>query len=119
MSLRLIDGMALQAAYKQYLAVPNSSFLAENASLHYITTLTTFNGSTEIIKHLNSQSNKIKKKEEKILDTIEGDDALYIEIETTLEFLVSGGAFLPSIDDNFLADRVVTFPIVCHPIWKT
>lgn len=104
--------MALQAAYKQYLASPNSSFFSEKASLHYITTLTTFNGPAEIIKHLHSQSNKIKKKEEKVIDAIEADGALFVEVETTLEFVIGGGAYLPAIDDNFLADRTVTFPIV-------
>lgn len=66
----------------------------------------------EIIKHLNSQANKIKKKDEKVIDTIEGDGALYVEVDTTFEFVLGGGAYLPNIDDNFLADRTVTFPIV-------
>lgn len=111
--------MALQAAYKQYLAAPNASFLAENASLHYITTLTTFNGPTEIIKHLNNQIKKVKKKEEKIIDAIEGDCALALEIETSVEFVDGGGAFLPGIDDNFLSDRIVTLPIVSYTIKGT
>lgn len=104
--------MALQAAYKQYLASPNSSFLAENASLHYITTLTTFHGSAEIIKHLNTQSKKLKKKDEQIVDVVEGTNSLALETELTVEFVSGGGAFLPGIDDNFLADRVVTILVV-------
>jgi hypothetical protein len=104
--------MALQAAYKQFLAAPNSSFLAENASFHYITTLVTVNGASGIIRHLKTQDNELKKKEEKFLDVVEGRDALAVEVHTTMEFLTGGGAYLPSLDDNFLADRVVTFPIV-------
>ena len=107
--------MALQAAYKQFLAAPNATFLAGNASLHYITTLVTLNGSSEIIKHLNSQSHELKKNEEKVLDVVEGSSAIAAEVHTTLEFQNGGGAYLPKLDDNFLADRIVTFPIVCLP----
>jgi hypothetical protein len=107
----ICDNMSLQAAYKQYLAAPNSSFLADNATLHYVTTLTTVHGPTEIIKHLNSQSKKLKKEEETI-DIVEGNNAIVAEVKTTLEFLTGGGAYLPGIDDNFLSDRVVTFPVV-------
>src|SRR6266498_1728350 len=104
--------MALQAAYKQFLAAPNPSLLAENASLHYITTLVTFNGSSGIIKHLNSQSHELKKAEEKFLDVVEGSNALAVEVQTTIEFVTGGGSYLPGLDDNFLADRTVNFPIV-------
>ncbi|KAF8854437.1 hypothetical protein BDZ45DRAFT_676978 [Acephala macrosclerotiorum] len=104
--------MSLQAVYKQFLAAPNSALLASNASLHYITTLVTINGSSEIIKHLNSQTRELKKKEEKYLDVVEGSDALAVELHTTIEFVFGGGAYLPALDDNFLADRVVTFPII-------
>lgn len=105
--------MALQAAYRQFLAAPNPSFLAEDASLHYVTTLVTLNGAANIIKHLNTQSHDLKKKEELLLDVVEGEQAIATEVHTTLEFLNGGGAYLPTLDDNFLADRVVTFPVVC------
>lgn len=105
--------MTLQAAYTQFLAAPNPAFLATEATLHYITTLTTVSGTSEIIKHLSTQSHQLKKKEEKVLDAVEAPNALAVEVETTIEFLTSGGAYLPGLDDNFLADRVVTFPVVC------
>lgn len=104
--------MALQAAYKQFLASPNANLLASDASLHYITTLHTVNGADEIIKHLKVQNLELKKTEEKFLDVVEGEKALAVEVHTTLEFQTGGGAFLPSLDDNFLADRIVNFPIV-------
>ena len=104
--------MTLQTAYKQFLAAPNPTFLAENASLHYITTLVTLNSSSEIIKHLKVQDHDLKKKEEKFLDVVEGPNSLAVETHTTIEFLSGGGPYLPSLDDNFLADRTVTFPIV-------
>ncbi|KAH8593583.1 hypothetical protein B0O99DRAFT_662498 [Bisporella sp. PMI_857] len=104
--------MALQATYKQFLAAPNSSLLASDASLHYITTLTSLNGSPEIIKHLKSQDLDLKKKEEKILDVVEGPNSIAAEIHTTIEFVNGGGAYLPKLDDNFLADRVVNFPVI-------
>jgi len=104
--------MSLQAAYKQFLAAPNPSLLAEDASLHYITTLVSIKGSSAIVKHLSNQSHDLKKKEELFLDVVEGPNGIATEIHTTMEFLTGGGSYLPSLDDNFLADRVVTFPIV-------
>jgi hypothetical protein len=104
--------MALQSTYKKFLSSPNASYLAENASFHYITTLVTYNGASNVIKHLKSQTDQLKKKEENLLDAIEGPGALAVVVETTIEFLIGGGAYLPGLDDNFLADRTVTFPIV-------
>lgn len=104
--------MALQAAYRQFLDAPSPELLASDASLHYVTTLTTHNSSTEIIKHLKSQTRLLKKKEEKFLDAVEAPNALAVEVETTIEFVLGGGAYLPGLDDNFLADRTVTFPVV-------
>lgn len=104
--------MALQAAYKQFLAAPNSSSLASNASLHYVTTTTSFNGATEIIKHVSSLRNQVRKKKEEFLDVVEGQNALVVQVDTTLVFQTSGGAYLPALDDNFLSDREVYLPIV-------
>lgn len=104
--------MALQAAYKQFLAAPNTSFLADDASLHYITSTTSFRGATEILKHLSSVRNQIKKKKEDLLHVVEGQNAIAAEVDTAFEFLTSGGPYLPGLDDNFLADRTVYLPIV-------
>jgi len=107
--------MSLSSTYKQFLTAPNAGLLASNASLHYITTLTSINGSAEIVKHLNVQNHELKKKEEKFLDVVEGADSIAVEIHTCIEFETGGGAYLPALDDNFLADRIVTFPIVSIP----
>ncbi|XMA10778.1 hypothetical protein WAI453_003569 [Rhynchosporium graminicola] len=104
--------MSLQAVYQQFLSAPKESALASDASLHYITTLVTLNGSSAIIKHLNAQTQDLKKKEEKLLDVVESADAIAAEVHTTVEFVIGGGSYLPGLDDNFLADRVVTFPII-------
>lgn len=104
--------MALQAVYKQFLAAPTSSALAQDASLHYITTTTSFRGPTDIIKHLNTQRNQIKKDKEDIITVVEGHDALAVQTELSLEFQDQGGAYLPGLDDQFLYDRVVHMPVV-------
>ncbi|KAI9876182.1 MAG: hypothetical protein M1830_007083, partial [Pleopsidium flavum] len=104
--------MSLQSLYQAFLAAPNAAALAEGASFNYITTLTTVNTPAAIIKHLTAQQRAMKKKQEKVISTIESSDGICLDVETTLEFLTSGGAYLPGLDDNFLADRVVTFPIV-------
>ncbi len=103
--------MALQAAYQQFLAAPNSSALADDASLHYVTTTTSFAGATEIIKHLASLRNKVKKKKEDALFAVESQAALALEVDTALEF-VTGGPYLPGMDDTFLADRAVSLAVV-------
>ncbi|KAH6689031.1 hypothetical protein F5X68DRAFT_76566 [Plectosphaerella plurivora] len=103
--------MSAAATYQQFLAAPNSSLLAANASLHYITTTSSFSGPTEIIKHLNTLRNQVTKKAETALDVIDGQNALVVIISTTLEFHTTGAVYLPGLDDNFLADRKVYIPI--------
>lgn len=108
--------MALATVYQQFLAAPTPSHLAENATLSYITTTTTFRGSSEIIGHLNTVRKQINKKKENVLSLIEGQNAIAAEIETVLEFVTSGASYLPALDDNFLADRTVYIPIVSLPL---
>ncbi|KAF2729673.1 hypothetical protein EJ04DRAFT_588341 [Polyplosphaeria fusca] len=104
--------MTLAAQYKAFLANPSAEALADTASLHYITTLTSINDPAPIIKHLSVQEKLLKKKEEKVIGTVEGGDSLCLDVETTLEFVSGGGAYLPGLDDNFVADRIVTFPMI-------
>jgi hypothetical protein len=87
--------------------------LAANASLIYITTATQFDGADAIVSHLTKQETVVKKKAADIIGAIEGSDSLCLDVEVTLEFVSGGGAYLPSLDDNFLADRVAAFPTVC------
>lgn len=104
--------MALAAAYQRFLTTPSPSYLAENATLNYITTTTAFKGSSEIIQHLSTLRKQINKKKENVLFLISGQNAIAAEIETGLEFVTSGASYLPTLDDNFLADRTVSVPIV-------
>ncbi|KAK5990776.1 hypothetical protein PT974_09048 [Cladobotryum mycophilum] len=102
----------MAATYKQFLVAPSSSLLADNASLHYVTTTTSFSGATEIIKHLNALQKQVKKKNESVINLIDGQTIIAAEVDTTLEFQTSGGVYLPGIDDNFLFDMVVQLPIM-------
>ena len=104
--------MALAAVYQQFLTAPNPSHLADNATLNYITTTTTFKGPSDIIKHFNTLRKQINKKKENVLSLVHGQHAVAIEIETGLEFVTSGGPYLPALDDNFVTDRTVYIPIV-------
>ncbi|XXG99081.1 hypothetical protein Hte_005415 [Hypoxylon texense] len=104
--------MALVAVYKQFLTAPNSSLLAPEAALHYITTTTSFRGPADVIKHFSTLVKQLKKKKEDILSAIEGQNAIAVEVDTVLEFLTGGGPYLPGLDDNFLTDRTVYFPIM-------
>lgn len=104
---------SLNAIYQRFLANPSASDLSDDgASLNYITTLTTISSAASILKHIAAHQQVLKKKEEIVLNSIESEDAICLDIETTLEFVLGGGAYLPGLDDNFLADRVVTFPMV-------
>lgn len=105
--------MSLQDVYQRFLADPKSASVAPDISLIYITTTTRFDQADAVVTHLSRQQTVVKKKSEGILSAIEGPDSLCLDVETTLEFLTGGGAYLPSLDDNFLADRVATFPTVC------
>ena len=102
---------SLKAIYQDFLARPNVAALSNNAaSLNYITTLTTINSAAAIVKHYVAHQLVLKKKEETVLSAIESENAICLDVETTLEFITGGGAYLPGLDDNFLADRTVTFP---------
>lgn len=80
--------------------------------MNYITTLTTINTAASIVKHNAAHQKMLTKKQETVLDCVEGVDALTVDVETTLEFISGGGAYLPGLDDNFVSDRIVTFPMV-------
>lgn len=80
--------------------------------MHFITTLITVNSAEAITKYLSRESAQLKKRVEKPLGVIESADSLVLEMETEMEFLCSGGNYLPALDDNFLADQVVMVPIV-------
>lgn len=80
--------------------------------MHFITTLITVNSPEAITKYLSRESGQLKKRVEKPLAAIENADSLVLEMETEMEFLSSGGNYLPALDDNFLADQVVMVPIV-------
>jgi hypothetical protein len=104
--------MTLSATYLAFLNNPSRAALADNAALHYITTLTSLHDAAAIVKHLAVQDKLLKKTSQKILDAVEGRHALSVDVETTIEFQNGGGAYLPGLDDNFISDRTVTFPMV-------
>lgn len=104
--------MSLKQVYERFLASPNPLNLADNVSLQYVTTLTTFKQQGPIVKHLeNQQKNVVKKQSEKIISHVEDSTSLAVIAETTLEFISSGGAYLPGLD-TFIVDRQATLPIV-------
>jgi hypothetical protein len=104
--------MTLRDSYAAFLASPSTGALASHATLHYITTLTSITDATPIIRHLAAQEKLLKKTKQTVLDAVEGSHALSIDVDTTIEFQNGGGAYLPGLDDNFVADRTVTFPMV-------
>jgi hypothetical protein len=105
--------MALSAAYTQFLRSPTTAVLADTVAIHYVPTLTTINEPSALLKHLAAQAKVFIKKRENIISCVEGPASLSAEIETTIEFISGGGALLPGLDDNFLSDKVVSFPMVC------
>jgi hypothetical protein len=110
----------MAAIYKQFLASPNSSLLADDASLHYVPTTTSIKGAAEIIKHIGSLSKQVRKTKEEILNTVDGQVNAAFEIDTGLEFLTGGGPYLsiinlPKLDDNLICDRTVYLPVVSRP----
>lgn len=102
----------MASLYSSFLQSPNPSHLANDASINYITTTTVINEPAAILRHLQSQAKQVTKKEEKVLSAIEGPDSLFLETETTLQFNNGGGAYLPSMDENLLDEKLVTFPLL-------
>ncbi|KAM0251231.1 hypothetical protein ACHAP5_001828 [Fusarium lateritium] len=101
----------MAATYKQFLAAPSSSILADTAALHYVTTTTTFAGPTQIMKHLNGLQKQVAKKKEEVFNIVDGQNVIVLEVDTGLGFQTSGGPYLPGLDDNFLSARDVYLPI--------
>ena len=114
--LKYPGAMSLSGIYQNFLRSPTEAALAPDAALNYISTLSTFHDAASVVKHLIKQQENLKKKKENVLSTTEGNNSVCLEIETTLEFVNGGGAYLPGLDDNFLADRTVTLPIVSLPV---
>lgn len=107
--------MSAKDIYQRFLDLPNPISLSENASLHYITTLTTFAQPAQIVRHLESQAKKVvKTRSVKIISAVEGANALALEVETVLEFISGGGAYLPGLE-NFVVDKIATLPLVRGP----
>ena len=110
--------MAATATYSQFLAEPSASLLAPAATLYYVTTGTVVSGPENIMKHIADLRQQLKKKKETILSSIEGAGeatgagAIAAEVESDIEFVLSGGPYLPGMDDNFLTDRTVSMAIV-------
>ena len=104
--------MSLPDLYQRFLADPRSASLASDVSLVYIPTTTKLDSADAVRSHLAKQHTVVKTKAQNVLGVVEGSDALCLDIETTLEFVSGGGAYLPSLEDNFLTDRVVSFPTV-------
>lgn len=105
--------MGLHTVYERFLASPNPLNLAENATYQYVTTLTSFKQRDAIVKHLETQQKDVvKKKSEKVISAVEGLTSVAVIVDTTLEFLASGGAYLPGLD-SFIVDRTATLPVVC------
>ncbi|KAF2675324.1 hypothetical protein BT63DRAFT_395951 [Microthyrium microscopicum] len=104
--------MTLLQSYTQFLGSPTPDVLADAATINYIPTLTTISEPAAIIKHLAAQAKVLTKKTEKVIHAFESDCNLCAEVETHIEFVTGGGALLPGLDDNFLADKTVVFPMI-------
>ena len=107
--------MSLQKIYAKFLAAPSAEVFSSTPSLHYVTTLTTLNSTEAIMKYMKRESTILKKRVQKILSAVETSDRLVLEVETEIEFIKSGGNYLPAMDDNFVSDHIVGFPVVSHP----
>ena len=104
--------MSLKSVYERFLTSPDPLSMSGNASLHYIPTLRTFTQPGAIIRHIESQTkNEVRKKAEKIIAAVEGQSSLTLDVETNLEFISSGGAYLPGLEE-FVINRTAILPSV-------
>jgi hypothetical protein len=103
--------MSLKDVYQRFLAAPTSAPLASDVSLIYITTTTEFKGVEAVTKQLTKQ-HIVKINSQTVLGAVQGSHSLSLDVETSIEFVSGGGAYLPNLDETFLLDRVATFPTV-------
>lgn len=103
----------LQDSYKKFLNKGNAP-LAANVSLIYVPTTTRIDGADAVASHVRRQASIVEKQSEEIINVIESSNALCLDIEVTLKFN-GGGAYLPAMDDNFLADSVANISTVNSP----
>ena len=103
----------LQDSYKKLLNKGNAP-LAANVSLIYVPTTTRIDGADAVTSHVRRQASIVEKQSEEIINVIESSNALCLDIEVTLKFN-GGGAYLPAMDDNFLADSVANISMVNSP----
>lgn len=104
--------MSLRRAYEAFTASPSVTALTDDAALTYLPTLTTVAGPEKVVKHLALQTKQLKKKRENVLTVAESHAVLMIEYETQIEFITSGGSFLPGLDDNFVTDHTIEIPML-------
>ncbi|MCJ1311367.1 hypothetical protein MMC25_005038 [Agyrium rufum] len=104
--------MSLLSTYESFLKRPSETQLSADAGLHYVSTLTSFHGPKSIVKHLQGQQTLLKKKAETVLSDVSGSNKLALEVETMLQFVNGGGAYLPDLDDNFVTDHSAVIPIL-------
>lgn len=105
----------LKDSYKKFLNNSGDAPLAANVSLIYVPTTTRIDGADAVKNHVSRQARIVKKTSEQVINAIESSNALCLDIEVTLAFVEGGGAYLPTMDDNFLIDRVATIPTVSSP----
>lgn len=98
--------------YQTFLRKPQASLLADNATLHYITTTTSINGAEAILKHLQAQRTQLTKTDETVLSCIEGVNAVSMEISTKFKILQSGGVYLPKLESHLITDMEPCCPMV-------
>ncbi|KAL2818136.1 hypothetical protein BJX63DRAFT_419398 [Aspergillus granulosus] len=104
--------MSLKDVYQRFLSDPRSAPLAPDVSLIYITSTTEFNGAEAVLKHLTKQQHIIKTNSQTIIDVVQGSNALSLDVDTSVQFVTGGGAYLPNLDETFLLDRVAKFPTI-------
>ncbi|KAL2834728.1 hypothetical protein BJY01DRAFT_224111 [Aspergillus pseudoustus] len=104
--------MSLKDVYQRFLSEPRSAPLAPDVSLIYITSTTEFNGADAVLKHLTKQQHIIKTNSQNVIDAVQGSNALSLDVETSVQFVTGGGAYLPNLDETFLLDRVAKFPTI-------
>lgn len=85
------------------------SDFASDAVVTYVSTGTTISGSGTIQRHFESKDIRIKA--QKVLGRIETATDLVLDVENVIELVAAGGAYLPGLD-NFITDKIVTFPSV-------
>lgn len=104
--------MSLLQKYRDYLVDPKASQVKNDITVCYVPTNTVFNGSVDVLKHLDALNTRAIRDDSKLLHVVEGTDSLCLETASSIEILHGGDVYTPQYKSSYVTPQTVTLPFV-------